>query len=176
MRDVPVEVSVVGTPGGRVRREGRARRPIRRRCARTGPKSEVLVLQHARADAFDVTGLTEGEVHAPARDRQAAGPGHLRRAERARRRSRSRARWSSGRSRSCPSPSSGQPKAKTQPAEVDVRLTCPPEIVRALRPEQVVPQVEVTSKDPSGSESLPVEVSVDKCEAHVTPATVIVKW
>ena len=70
----------------------------------------------------------------------------------------------------------GPPKGKTQPAEVDVRLVCPPEVLRALRPEQVVPRVEVRSKDPTGSATLPVEVSVDKCEAHITPSMVVVRW
>ena len=67
--------------------------------------------------------------------------------------------------------------ARTNPAEVDVRLTCPPEILRALRPEQVVPQVEVLSKEPTGVLAhVPVEVSVDKCNALITPDKVIVKW
>ena len=70
----------------------------------------------------------------------------------------------------------GATKAKTQPTEVDVRLLCPPEILRALRSEQVVPRVTVRSTAASGSESLPVEVSVDKCEAHITPSSVIVRW
>src|SRR5258706_211658 len=70
----------------------------------------------------------------------------------------------------------GPPKARTQPAEVDVRLVCPPEILRGLRAEQVVPTVEVKSKEPTGAVSLPVTVSVDRCEAHVTPANVVVRW
>lgn len=70
----------------------------------------------------------------------------------------------------------GNAKAKSQPAEVDVRLVCPTEIVRALRPEQIVPRVTVRSASPTGSESLPIEISVDKCEAHITPKTVVVRW
>ena len=38
----------------------------------------------------------------------------------------------------------GHVAAKAQPAEVDVRLTCPPEVVRALRAEQIVPRVQAT--------------------------------
>jgi hypothetical protein len=71
----------------------------------------------------------------------------------------------------------GPAKAKTNPSEVDVRLTCPPEILRALRPEQVVPQVEVDSKEATGVVAhVPVEVTVDRCSALVTPEKVIVKW
>jgi hypothetical protein len=57
-----------------------------------------------------------------------------------------------------------------------VRLVCPPDIVRSLRPEQIVPQVEVTSKDPSGSLSLPVQVRIDKCDAYPIPREVIARW
>ena len=53
---------------------------------------------------------------------------------------------------------------------------CPTDIVRALRPEQIVPHVTLRSTAPSGSESLPVEIEVDKCEAHITPKTVVVRW
>ena len=70
----------------------------------------------------------------------------------------------------------GTPKGKAQPAEVDVRLVCPPEIVRSLRPEQIVPQVEVTSKEPSGSMMLPVAVRIDKCDAYITPREVVARW
>ncbi len=174
VRDVPIQVSVVGTPaGGYVVKGVPVADPAVVRVH--GPKSEVLVLQHARADAFDVTGLTEGTY-----------PRHLALDK------------PSGRltydalsvlvtteitrevierpfSR-VPVVVVGQPKAKTTPAEVDVRLVCPPEILRPLRPEQVVPRVEERSPASSGSESLPVIVEVDRCEAHVTPATVIVRW
>ena len=49
----------------------------------------------------------------------------------------------------------GQPKAKAQRPEVDVRLVCPPEIVRALRREQIIPQVQVPPGAPSGARVLP---------------------
>jgi hypothetical protein len=70
----------------------------------------------------------------------------------------------------------GQAKAKTMPADADVRLSCPPDIVHALRPEQILPRVEESSTAATGSESRPVIVTVDKCEVHVTPDVVVVKW
>lgn len=70
----------------------------------------------------------------------------------------------------------GVPKGKTEPKEVDVRLVCPPDIVRSLRPEQIVPQVEVTSKDTAGSASLPVQVRIDKCDAYATPREIVTRW
>ena len=62
-RDVPIQVSVVGTPApGFVVKGVPVAEPANVRVR--GPKSEVMVLQHVRADAFDVTGLTEGIVPA----------------------------------------------------------------------------------------------------------------
>ncbi len=174
VRDVPIQVSVVGTPApGFVVKGAPLAEPTTVRVH--GPKSDVLTLQHARADAFDVNGLTEGVY--PRHLALDKPPGRvtfdtsnvlvtteITREEVER-----------------PFPKLavvvvGQPKAKTQPAEVDVRLVCPPEILRALRPEQVVPRVEERSTAATGSESLPVIVEVDKCEAHVMPAAVIVRW
>src|SRR5580658_1048507 len=55
VRDVPVEVSVVGSPAN-----GYVVKGVPTADPRTvrvkGPKSEVLTLQHARAEAYDVTG------------------------------------------------------------------------------------------------------------------------
>src|SRR5580704_3135118 len=60
IRDVPVEVGVVGSPaGGFVVKMAPAAEPKTVRAQ--GPKSQVLVLQRARTDAFDVSGLTEGK-------------------------------------------------------------------------------------------------------------------
>jgi hypothetical protein len=70
----------------------------------------------------------------------------------------------------------GHAGAKAQPAEVDVRLSCPPEVVRALRPEQIVPRVQVASSADHGSEALPVDLAIDQCEVHMTPPNVIVRW
>jgi hypothetical protein len=70
----------------------------------------------------------------------------------------------------------GIPKGKSTPADVDVRLVCPPDIVRSLRPEQIVPRVEVTSKDLAGSQSLPIQVRIDKCDAYTQPKDAVVRW
>jgi len=70
----------------------------------------------------------------------------------------------------------GIAKGHTIPADVDVRLVCAPEVARALRPEQVVAQVEVASKEAAGSLSLPVAVHLDRCTVHSTPPAVVVRW
>jgi YbbR domain-containing protein len=176
VRDVPIEVSVAGSPAaGFVVKGAPKAEPATLRVR--GPKSEALVLQHVRSEALDVQGLTEGAYarhlaidKLPGRlTPDAASQGVLVTVEITR--------------EVVERPFVklavavvGQSKAKTQPAEVDVRLVCPPEILRALRPEQVVPQASVKSSAASGSESIPVTVAVDGCEAHVTPSSVVVRW
>jgi hypothetical protein len=173
-RDVPIQVGVVGSPAAGFMVKGvpvadpgivRAR----------GPKSEVLGLQYARAAAFEVNGLTEGSyqrqllVDTPP-PRVTYDMNIVKVTTQIMREVVERPFIK------LPVIVVGPAKAKTLPAEVDVRLVCPPEVVRALRPEQVVPRVEVTLGSAAGSESLPVIVQVDKCEAHVTPSSVIVRW
>ena len=55
-----------------------------------------------------------------------------------------------------------------------------PEIVRALRPEQIVTRVQVSPAGSAagdhGSDVLPVQLTIDQCEVHLTPASVVVHW
>lgn len=174
VRDVPVQVSVVGTPAdGFVVKGPLVAEP--KSVKVRGPQSEVMVLQHVRADAFETRGLTEGTYprqlaieHLGAR-LKIEPTSVIVTAEITREVS----------ERLFPKLKIevvGTPKGKTQPGEVDVRLVCPPDIVRGLRPEQIVPQVEVTSKEPAGSQSLPVQVHLDKCDAYVVPREVVARW
>jgi hypothetical protein len=174
VRDIPVEVGVVGTPAaGYVVKGAPVADPkiVRAR----GPKTEVMVIQRVRAEAFDVTGLTEGKY-----PRQLAID-----------RPRPRVTYDTqsvsasvdiGREvverpfTRVPVAVLGHPSVRVQPAEVDVRLTCPPEIVRALRPEQIVPRVQVAAAAEHGSDALPVQLTIDQCDVHVTPPTVVVHW
>jgi len=173
-RDVPIQVSVVGTPAPGYVVKG-APKPEPHDVRVKGPKTAVMTLQFARAEAFDVNGLGEGVVSKqlaidkPQPQLSYDVPSVKVALEITR--------------EIVERPFTklavavvGPPKGKTQPAEVDVRLVCPPEVLRALRPEQVVPRVEVKSHEPTGSVTLQVEVSVDKCEAHITPSTVIARW
>ncbi len=174
VRDVPIQVSVVGTPADGFVVKGPLIAEPKAAKVR-GPQSDVMVLQFIRADAFDVRGLTEGTY-----------PRNLA-VERANPRlkiepttvvvSAEIAREVA--ERVFPKLAVvlvGIPKGKSTPGEVDVRLVCPPDIVRSLRPDQIVPQVEVTSKELSGSVSLPVQVRIDKCDAYVIPREVVARW
>ena len=173
-RDVPVQVGVVGTPApGYVVKGAPMADPERVRVH--GPKSRVVVVQYARADAFDVTGLTEGKyTRTLAIDRPPARvdldvPTISATVEVGRElveRPFTRVALAV----------LGRASARAQPSEVDVRLSCPGDVVRAMRPEQIVPRVAVMSSAEHGSDVLPVQLAVDQCDVHVTPATVVVRW
>jgi hypothetical protein len=174
VRDVPVEVGVVGTPaaGFVVKGAPTADPPFVRAH---GPKSEVMVLQRARADAFDVTGMTDGKYTRPLAIERPAGrvtydvanvTGAVEIGREVAERPFTKV----------PVAVLGHQNAKAQPAEVDVRLACPPEVVRALRPEQILPRVQVGATSEHGSDALPVQLTVDQCQVHITPPSVIVRW
>lgn len=175
-RDVPVQVSVVGAPAdGFVVKGSLVAEPKMVRVQ--GPQSDVMVLQFVRVDAFDVRGLSEGSYPRNlAVDRLSLSP---------------RLRVEPGSVvvtaevtrevvervfQRLPVALVGVAKGKSTPAEVDVRLICPPDIVRSLRPEQVVPQATIASKEPSGSQAVPVQVRIDKCDAFVIPREVVARW
>ena len=181
VRDVPMEVSVVGAPADGFVVKGAL--VVEPKTAKVhGPQSEVMVLQHVRADAFDVRGLTEGTY-----PRQLAVERLSQRltvdptsvivtAEIAR-------EVSERVFQKIPVAVVGPGKGKTQPAEVDVRLVCPPDIVRSLRPEQIVPQVEVTSKegvrkpiDPSASADRKVRRLRDSSRRHRAVVSASFTW
>lgn len=174
VRDVAVQVGVVGAPAAGFIVKGAPLSDPQTVRAR-GPKSEVLVLQHARADAFDVTGLAEGKYSRPLAIERA--PGRVSFDAQSVTATVDIAREVVERPfQKVPVAVLGKPQAKAQPIEVDVRLVCPPEVVRALRPEQIVPRVQIASAADHGSEAMPVQLSIDPCDVHVTPPTVIVRW
>ena len=164
-------MSVVGTPASGFVVKGVPKADPDKVRVR-GPKSAVMVLQHARADAFDVRGLGEGiHIKQLAIDKP---PPRFTYDMSSVKVVTEIARENVERPfTKLPVAVTGVAKAKTQPAEVDVRLVCPPEVLRGLRPEQVVPRTDVKSTAASGSEAMPVIVTVDKCEAIVTPSTVM---
>lgn len=174
VRDVPIQVSVVGTPAdGFVVKGPLVAEP---KFAKVhGPRSDVMVLQYVRADAFDVRGLSEGTyprnlATERANPRLKIEPTTVVVTAEITREVAERV------FQKLPVAVVGIPKGKSTPGEIDVRLVCPPDIVRSLRPEQIVPQVEVASKEVAGSASLPVTVKIDKCDAYVQPPNVVVRW
>ncbi|MBX3210493.1 MAG: YbbR-like domain-containing protein [Labilithrix sp.] len=174
-RDVPVQLSVVGSPADGFDVKGPLVAEPKTVKVR-GPQSDVMVLQHVRAEAFDVRTLTsEGSyprqlaIERPNPRLKIDPQSVIVTAEITR-------EVAERQLTKVPLAVVGTPKGKAQPADVDVRLICPPDILRSMRLEQIVPRVEVTSKEPSGSMALPVVLQVDKCEAFTTPREVVVKW
>jgi hypothetical protein len=174
-RDVPIQVNWAGTPApGFVTKNAPVADPSVVRAH--GPKSEVENLQYARAAAFDVTGLTEGTYPRtllldPPPPRVTYDRNSVTVTAEITRELSSRSFIKR------PVVVTGVPKTKAVlPAEVDVRLVCPPENLRGLRDDQIQPRVEVKSTANSGSEVSPVTVQLDKCESQITPSTVVVKW
>jgi hypothetical protein len=174
VRDVPVEVGVLGVAARGFVVKGAPQGDPRVVRAR-GPKSDVMVMQRARADAFDVTGLTEGKytrqlaIERPRGRVTFEAPSVTATVEIAR-------EVVERPFTKIPVAVTGHTNAKAQPAEVDVRLACPPEIVRALRPEQIVPRVQLPTSVEHGSDALPVQLAIDQCDVHVTPPSVVVRW
>jgi YbbR domain-containing protein len=173
-RDIPVQVSVSGTPAPGYVVKG-ALDPFPNVVRATGPRNAVNTLQHARVESLDVSGLTEGKYSKSLRLDNP--PGRVEFGTQIITVNAEIAREVGER----PFPKvhisiTGQTKAKSTPAEVDVRLQCPPEIIRSLRPEQVLALVNVDSKEPQGSVALPVVVKVDRCEASVSPPEVVIRW
>lgn len=174
-RDVPVQVSVVGSPAdGFVVKSALTADP--KTVQVRGPQSDVIILQYVRAEAFDVRTITsEGlyprklAIEKPS-PRLSVDPTMVTvTAEIAR-------EVSTQTFRKIPVVPVGQAKAKTIPPEVDVVLTCPPEIVRALRQEQIVPEVDIDSKEPSGSVNLPVTLKIERCDVSFQPPRVVARW
>lgn len=174
-RDLPVQVSVVGTPApGFVVSGNVAAEPQNVRIR--GPQSEIAALPHVRAEAFDVQGLTEGKyprmlVLDRPRGRAVLDVPSVQATATV-----TRAVTERG-FKKIPVQVVGPPKGRSEPKDVDVSVVCPPEVVNSLSPEHVIAKVEVTAKEPTGSASLPVSLALDdRCKARVNPPQVVVRW
>ncbi|HTQ05902.1 MAG TPA: CdaR family protein [Polyangiaceae bacterium] len=181
-RQIPVQASITGQPAEGYVVKGEPEVDPKLIAAR-GPSSLVEVLQFARLAAFDVSGLSEG-VHrrrlaldaAPTRVRY-MGPSAATVSVTIARRV-TEASFA-GR----PVEVLGPSIVGVSPRAVDVTVTGPPEVVQALRAEQVVPRANLM-KAPGldlkdlrhGSAELPVTVELSGAEAKVQPPTVTVKW
>ncbi len=174
VRDVPVQVSVVGAPAPGFKLRGvPVAEPSTVKVR--GPKSELINMQYARAEAIDVAGLGEGKH---ARQLTIERLGRLVTAEPAR----IIATVEVARElteRVFPRLGVivvGHTKAKAHPAEVDVRVSCPPDVVRGLRPELLVPRAALVTSAEHGSESVDLKVVAERCDVVTTPSSVVVRW
>jgi hypothetical protein len=178
-RRIPLQASITGTPAAGYGVKGEPEVEPQFVNLR-GPLGLIEVMQFLRLAAFDVSGLSEG-VH---KRRVALDPPPTRVAVQgpmnalvtvtiAR-------RVSEMRFASRPVEVIGIPGAHVVPRLVDVTVVGPPEVVRALRPEQVVPRATIPedqrSKDKHGSAALKVTVDLISAEFEVQPPSVTVRW
>src|SRR5262249_25907963 len=74
----------------------------------------------------------------------------------------------------------GASRATVLPPEVDVRIEVTPESVRALRAEQVIPTLDLrpagVNASVAGSAKLPVSVELEHCRTTILPQLVVVRW
>lgn len=180
-RTVPVQAPRTGQParGHEVRGAPVVEPPS---VTLRGPERLVEVIQHARVDPFDVSGLTEGVYrrrlaideppprvsiveHATVTVTVTIGR-----------------RLSELRFPRRPIEVVGLPHARAVPQAVDVTVVGPPEVVALLRPEQVVPRVDPTAagidvqRARHGSAALRVRVDLAGAEAETQPPGVTVHW
>lgn len=148
-----------------------------------GPKRLVEVMQFIRLAAFDVTGLSEGTyrrpiaIDAPPQRVAFVDVTSTTVSVRIAR------RVQEAKFERLAVEVVGVAGGTTTPRHVMVTVIGPPEVVRALRAEQVVPRVDVPAALPEplkdtkhGSIAAKVTVDIANAEAQVQPPSVTVKW
>ncbi len=181
-RQVPLEAAITGQLAEGLIVHGEPKVEPEKITVR-GPRSHVETLQFARLTPYNVTGLTAGVF--PRRIRIDPPPervdflGTQAATVIVEVKRRESEKLFSDR----PVDVIGPPGAKVNPKTVDVTVIGPPEIVRSLRPEQVVPQVNLIKAKRwseemtgSGAASVPIEVNLSKVRVEVQPVEATVKW
>ena len=181
-RSIPVQASITGKPAEGFIVKGEPAVSPKQMMMR-GPSSVVKTMQFVRLAAFDVSGLTGGvykrpiAMDAPPSQVKAIGPTSASVSVTIAR------RLSEMLFSKRPVEIVGVPGGSAVPRTVDVTVIGPPEVVRALRPEQVVPIVDLTkipgldlSKQKHGSSHAPVAVDLGRAQAEIQPPRVNVKW
>jgi YbbR domain-containing protein len=179
IREVPVQASITGQPApGFVVRGAPHVEPATVRTM--GPKSVVDVVQFARVEAIDVTGLTKEGTYERVLPLERP-PGRVEFETQTVTVKVDVAREELQRIFvKVPVQLIGVARGTTAPSEVDVRVEGPPDLVRSLRTDQVVPTVDVhaagVNTQSAGSAKLPVTVELEGCRTTVQPQTVVVRW
>lgn len=179
-RQIPIQAAITGQPADGYVVKGEPEVDPKTITV-SGPISAIEVLQFARLSAFDVSGLSEGVhrrrlgIDAPPVRVRYLGPQAANVAVTVAR------RVSEVRFENRPVEVVGIPGGVATPRTVDVIVAGPPEIVRALRPEQIVPVADLTKVEgldlsKHGSASIEVTLPLSHAEAELQPPAVNVKW
>jgi YbbR domain-containing protein len=181
-RQIPVQASITGQPAEGYVVKGEPEVDPKQMTVR-GPASLVEVMQFARLAPFDASGLSEG-VHKrrisidapPARVRYLGPPAATVSVSIAR-------RVVEVKFQNRPVEVIGLTNGAINPRTVDVTVVGAPEVVRALRAEQIAPQADLTKvpgvdlkQQKHGSVSVKIMVDLAKAEAEVQPPSVTVHW
>jgi hypothetical protein len=156
--DVPVEVGIVGAAASGFVVKG-APRPSPLSSTRDGPKSQVMVLQHAPPTRSTSLACPPASTRGSS---PSTRPRHAFRYDVPSVSASGRSYARGGRATVCakvPVAVVGRASAKAQPSEVDVRLSCPPEVVRALRPSKWCRGCRLPRRPTTGRTRSPVQVS-----------------
>jgi YbbR domain-containing protein len=181
-RQIPIQAAITGQPADGYVVKGEPEVDPKTITV-SGPVSSIEVMQFARLSAFDVSGLSEGVhkrrlgIDAPPQRVRYLGPQAATVSVSVAR------RVSEVRFENRPIEVVGVAGGSVAPRTVDVVVAGPPEIVRALRPDQIVPVADLTKvegldlKDVKhGSASVKVTLPLSHAEAELQPPIVNVKW
>ncbi len=181
-RQIPVQASVSGQPAnGYVVKQEPDVDP--QQITVRGPRSLVEVMQSARLAPFDVSGLSEGvqrrriALDAPPARVKFIGPTSVSVAVTVAR------RLAEARFENRPVELVGVAGGLAAPRTVDVSVFGPPEVVRALKADQVVPRADLKSvpgldlkEQRHGSAVVKLNVELMHAEAEIQPPSVNVRW
>lgn len=186
-RDIPLQASLSGEPAEGFIVKGEPSVTPDKLTA-VGPSGKVEVLQFVRLAPFDVSGLTEGiyrrriALYPPPervsfrRNQASTGESALVAVTIAR-------RMSEVKFLNRPVSVVGVPIGFASPASVEVTVVGPPEVVRALRPEQVVPRADFgqlpgfnLKENKRGVRALKLTVDLANAEVQIQPPSVTVRW
>jgi YbbR domain-containing protein len=181
-RQIPIQAAITGQPSDGYVVKGEPEVDPKTITV-SGPISAIEVLQFARLSAFDVSGLSEGVhrrrlgIDAPPVRVRYLGPQAASVAVTVAR------RVSEVRFENRPVEVVGVAGGIATPRTVDVVVAGPPEIVRALRPDQIVPVADLMKVEgldlkelKHGSASVKVTLPLSHAEAELQPPVVNVKW
>lgn len=186
-RVVPLQASITGQPAeGFVVKGEPVVSPDK--LTAVGPSVRVEVVQFVRLAPFDVTGLGEGVYRRrvaldPPPDRVRFQGAHGTAAESANVTLTVTRRMSEMKFTSRPVSVVGVPVGFSTPASVDVTVVGPPEVVRSLRAEQIVPRADLSTlpgfnakENKRGSRIIKLSVDLANADVEIQPPTVSVRW
>jgi YbbR domain-containing protein len=179
-RQIPVQASIAGQPASGYIVKGEPEVDPANLTVR-GPTSLVEVMQFARLAPFDVSGLSEGThrrriaIDAPPSRVRFIGPSSAAVSVVIAR------RLSEARFENRPVEVVGVVGATVVPRTVDVTVLGPPEIVRALKADQVVPRADLNAIPElnltrHGTAVVKLSVELVRAEAEIQPPSVNVRW